>query len=124
MSLLKTSNPVVERLVDPYLSVRSFQDLLHLNVRYLRGEGVSTPYHFDSVDEETLPLLGDLIRINQAGFLSVEGQPAMRVRERGGWGYSDSNYTDTHQVSYVVGFVHATVAQRLARFLRRQPVYY
>jgi hypothetical protein len=110
--------------VDPYMGVRSFQDLLDLNVRYLRGENVMTPYHFDSVDEETLPLLGGLIRINQAGFLSVEGQPARRDRGRGGWGYGASNYTDTHQVSYIVGFVPETVAERLARFLRRQPVYF
>lgn len=110
---------------DPYKNVTTFQQLLDLNVRYLRGEKIVTPYHFDSVDEETLPLLDRLVRINKAGFLSVEGQPAMKIREHGTfWGNRTPKYTDTLQRSFIVGIVQCHIAARLAAFLRTQPVFF
>lgn len=112
---------------DLYENVTSFQSLIDLNVRYLRGEKIDVPYNTDSVDEETIPLLSKLIRINQAGFFSMEGQPATNEIE---WFkpsdtlYKTYKYCQAMQKSYIKGFVRRDVADRLAVFLRTQPVYF
>lgn len=94
-----------------YKSVTSFQDLIDLNVCFLRGELSWTPYHDGPIFEETLPLLQNLIRINEAGFLSVEGQPG--------------TLTPTiEQKSYIVGLVPRNIAQRLKIYLLTKPVYF
>jgi hypothetical protein len=94
----------------------------------LQGENIYTPYHDNRVDEETLPLLADLIRVNKAGFHSTEGQPAMKIRNlsNGGmWGRSPiPHYADTYQKSYIVGIIPRKMAGRLADFLKNQPVYF
>ena len=104
---------------DPYLGVSTYRELIALNVRYLEGEGIDTPYHGDSVDEETLPLLADLVAINKAGYHTTEGQPAMKVRL-----LRNAEYIDNFQKSYVHGFFPRKMVQRLATFLATQPVYY
>ena len=107
--------------IDWYKGVTSFEELVHLNVRFLRGEKIDTPYHGDSVDEETIPLLGKLIRINQAGFLSMSGQPALRETV---WHARRQGYCQFMQKSFIYGFVRRDVAKRLSRFLKKQPVYF
>lgn len=113
---------------DPYNAVTTYQGLINLNVRYLQGENIYTPYHENRVDEETLPLLADLIRVNKAGFHSTEGQPAMKIRNlsNGGmWGRSPiPHYADTYQKSYIAGIIPRKMAGRLADFLKNQPVYF
>lgn len=116
--------------LDPYDYAYSFQAIIDLNVRYLRGEKIYTPYHGDGVDEETIPLLTKLVKLNQQGFLSTEGQPTERERrwvrpgETGSWGIKSPQYTDTWQKSYIRGIIPCTVAQPLAAFLETKPVYF
>jgi hypothetical protein len=104
---------------DPYNAVTTYQDLIDLNVRFLQGENIETPYHGNHVDPETLPHLTDLIRINKVGFHSTCGQPEYKARDISNtfppW------YTDTCQKSYIRGIITRTMAGRLATFLRNQP---
>ena len=106
--------------IDLYKKVASFQELVDLNVRFLRGENIVTPKHY-GVNPETIPALPQLIRINQAGFLSTEGQPALNKIV---WSKSALEYCHIMQKSYIVGFVRRDVAKRLSRFLKTQPVYF
>lgn len=63
--------------LDVFRSCNYYSQLIAANVMFLQGKLDRTPYHGGSVDEETLPLLDELIEINQLGFLSVCGQPAL-----------------------------------------------
>lgn len=58
-------------------TVRTYQDLINANVAFLQGHLDKTPYHDGEVDKETVPLLGDLVKINRRGFVSLNGQPGL-----------------------------------------------
>lgn len=60
---------------DDYNNVTSFQDLINMNISFLRGIRLITYYHLGVIDPETIPLLGDLVEINKRGFYSTGGQP-------------------------------------------------
>jgi hypothetical protein len=96
---------------DPFQSVRTYEDLLKVNVRFLQGRIHSTPYQLAPVDAETVPLLGNLTDINRRGFFSFEGQPTMR---------SDLEI----KRGYIIGFVPTrTFDAFLSRFLRQDVAY-
>ena len=59
---------------DRYHSVRSFEDLLKLNVDFIEGKIKWTPYH--QKEYTAGPLQHDLIKTNQLGFLTLGGQCA------------------------------------------------
>lgn len=54
---------------------KTFSDAIKNMVLFLKGKIPSTPWHLDKVDDETIPLLSKLRKINQKGFLTFEGQP-------------------------------------------------
>jgi hypothetical protein len=56
-------------------SVSSLSELKRHMVHYLNGKYTTSPWHFAPVDEETIPLLGNLIQLNQMGFITSQGQP-------------------------------------------------
>jgi hypothetical protein len=64
-----------------YSKMKTFQQLCDSNVAFLNGEYDETFYHNGPVDDETIPLLDDLKRINKLGFISMEGQPAKLADE-------------------------------------------
>jgi hypothetical protein len=108
---------------------RTFADLVVLNVRFLRGKLKETPYHGAPVDEETVPLLPKLIRINQLGFVSTQGHPADRESGR----YKQSNpffkkgmreYYIYEQKSFIEGILLKSRAASFVNFMRaRKDVY-
>lgn len=53
----------------------TFAELIEANVAFLEGRLLQTPYHLGPVDDETNPLLAELIVLNRSGFLTVNGQP-------------------------------------------------
>ena len=55
----------------------SYEDLIILNFLFLRGIVSCTPNHGGPIDEETIPLVGNLIKINKKGFLTTQGQPGL-----------------------------------------------
>lgn len=59
-----------------YRSVRTYDDLLHLNVEFIQGRLPMTPYHCGPLNDETLPMVEDLVRLHAFGFLSISSQPA------------------------------------------------
>jgi len=96
---------------DPFRSVKTYTDLLKVNVRFLQGKVHSTPYQLAPVDAETVPLLDNLVNINRRGFFSFEGQPTVRedleVRQ-----------------GYIIGFVQSrTFDAFLPRFLKHDVLY-
>jgi len=59
---------------EKFHSVRSFEDLLKLNVDFIEGKIKWTPYH--QKEYTAGPLQPDLIKTNQLGFLTLGGQCA------------------------------------------------
>lgn len=94
-------------------SARTFADLVDLNVRFLRGELTETPYHLGPVDDETIPLLSRLVRVNQLGFVSIAGQPAVRLSGKGG----GHNYV-IEQKSFIEGLLLKSRAHCFINFMR------
>jgi hypothetical protein len=60
-----------------YERVATFQDLVDINISFLRGLRKQTYYHATPLDEETLPLVDKLVDINEHGFYSTGGQPGL-----------------------------------------------
>ena len=108
-------------------TVRTYQDLINANVAYLQGHLDDTPYHHGKVDEETIPLLGDLVKLNRRGFVSVEGQPGVHelgfVKETwpcgnglgkvcGNWWY------EIDKKPYIVGLMQKVHFPQFKKFMR------
>jgi hypothetical protein len=90
--------------------------MIRANASFLRGELKSTPYHAESIDTETGPLVNDLLALHRRGFFTTEGQPAMNIqgvyidkvrttasgRQSRGW------FIDTEQKPYLDFYVPKT----------------
>jgi len=104
--------------------IKTFEDLIEYNLKFLNGEIKETFYHCGPVDEETIPLLDNLKKINRFGFLSINGQPGLLEYDI----YSDyvSNYVDTEQKSWIEGYmIFGLNSIKLELFLSKNPdIYY
>lgn len=105
-----------------YKDVKNFRDLLDINIKFLKGELPKTFYHVYKVDDETIPLLKDLIEINNYGFHSISGQPGTLEYDF----YSDyiKNYVSTEQKSYIEGYIESQYVNSLKEHLDKSNVYY
>jgi hypothetical protein len=92
---------------------RTFDDLIELNVAFLRGRIIQTPYHLAPIDQETIPLVKDLVDLHLQGrVLTLQGQPG--ICEQGDWGFSE-------QRPYLCGFVDEATLTKILRHLRKHP---
>jgi transcription termination factor NusB len=73
------SMEIFAEVLDPanekYKDTGMFERFKMLMIMFLKGEIYSNPFHLGPVDPETIPLLKNLILINEAGFVTLEGQP-------------------------------------------------
>jgi hypothetical protein len=58
-----------------FRAVRALSDLIEAIVAFLEGRLLQSPYHGGPIDDETRPLLSDLVALNRLGFVTVNGQP-------------------------------------------------
>jgi hypothetical protein len=56
-------------------SVSSLRELKHHIVQFLNGKHKTSPWYHAPVNSETVPLLGNLIQLNNMGFITTQGQP-------------------------------------------------
>ncbi|KAJ5198735.1 uncharacterized protein N7498_007852 [Penicillium cinerascens] len=61
----------------------SFTALLKLNKKFLRGEILSSPYHYGPIEEETLSLVPALLKLHDRQIFTWSSQPYLRERNRG-----------------------------------------
>lgn len=114
-----------------YENVLSFDDLKKTNVAFLCGKISRTPYHHMPICEETIPLVDKLVKVNEYGFFSMEGQPAIKS---GGilkmsWFDSCGNlcsnwFYETHQKSFISGIMESHHVDNFISFLKTKPVYF
>lgn len=105
-----------------YNQATSVNDLLILNIAFLKGIIEDTPYQGGAIASETLELLDNLILINQKGFLSLEGQPPIKeiikfVRNR------EDAYIETEQRGYLIGYVHKSVSNKIKDLINKENYY-
>lgn len=80
---------------------KSFDDAIKNMVLFLKGKIPSNPWHLDKVDDETIPLLSKLRKINQKGFLTIEGQPGKNEP----YEKSENKHIIAYQRGYLSGFL-------------------
>jgi len=80
-------------------NVNTYKKLQDGSIEFLKGNIGTTMFHGGPIDPETVQLLGPLIKINELGFVSIEGQPGECEYNIIGKPISASE-----QVSYIVGF--------------------
>lgn len=89
--------------------VKTFGQFQKLMISFLKGELDQNPWHYGSVDPETIPILDKLREINRLGLVTVEGQPGVKVQNTIGipdseLGNIGSPYM-AHQRGYMSGFM-------------------
>lgn len=95
---------------DPFRKVRTWGDLLRVNISFLKGEVLWTPYHFGPLEPDSVPLTGKLIALHKQGFLSVNGQAALIF---------DTPTHRFYQRSYLIGFLPGYHAISLANYFQK-----
>lgn len=115
-----------------YDNVRTWRDLLDINIKFLNGEISETYYHVGPTDPETVPLLTNLRTINDLGFYSTSGQPGLidhkfTIPEYNDEGqpnpyYKPGLYGDSEQKSYIEGFMlDDEVSDKFEIYLKKHP---
>lgn len=106
-------------------TVQTYKQLLDTNIKFLKGEIEETPYHGGPVDTETLPLLEDLVMLNEKGFFTVSSQPSMKTKVfvdktwkkngiiQGNWWY------ESEQKSYVEGYIPKDQLSEFQSFIKK-----
>jgi hypothetical protein len=61
-------------------NIKTYNDLINNNLKFLNGEVKETEYHAGPVDEETLPHVKILYEINKHGLLTVCSQPGFLMK--------------------------------------------
>lgn len=81
---------------------------------------VENPWHGDTVDDETRPMLGTLIEINQRGFVTIESQPGTDDEARACVGEQIGCKLWTTQRAYISGLIHENKAEEFIKKLREE----
>ena len=56
-------------------NIKTFAELQDAMIKFLNGIYSEQPWYSDSVSRETVPMLANLKRINELGFVTMNGQP-------------------------------------------------
>jgi len=111
------ANKIIHNL---YLNVKTFENALCLNIAFLKGIISETAYH-GPLDDETIPLLSNLVKINENGFLTINSQPG-EISEPYISPLDNMRYI-TEQKSSIEGFIHKSNLQPLIKFIENKPYY-
>ena len=114
-----------------FQNVKSYKQLIDVNVAFLQGKISKTPYHLGSIQEQTIPQVPSLIKINKKGFLSIEGQPALKGTEfisrtwQNQQGQQEGNWwLSVEQKPYISGFLPKKDLLSFVYFMKDHPDYY
>lgn len=104
-----------------YKSVKTYKDLLNVNIKFLKGEIEQTLYHLAPVNEETIPLLDNLIRLNKLGYYTTGGQPALcEYNEQVKIEPNVVQYYSMEQKPFIEGLIEKKIVKKLTKFLKEQ----
>jgi len=111
-------NAKIKNIVDIYKNVSDFNDLIQTNILFLQNKIPFTFYYPNFVEDETVPMLAKLIKLNQYGFHSVNSQPSYSVQ--------NDPLCIQEQKGYIYGIVEdSNKTQKLLKYLSQQKnIYY
>jgi hypothetical protein len=91
-----------------YNKVKTFQDLIDLNIRFIKGELPGTPYHYAALSMDSQESKELLIKINELGFLSMDSQGPKPEEKH-------------QQKTYISGFMKASLSKPFIKFIKKYP---
>jgi len=106
-------------ILDTYKQITTFEEFQTLNLAFLKGEITETIYSCGPVEEETLPLLPSLIKLNELGFITLDSQPGTFTKD-----IFNDEYFIEEQKPYLEGFCRYKDLTRIEECLKKLPVYY
>ena len=65
-------------------NAKDFKQLQNAMVEYLEGRCPNNPWMVDKIDDETIPILNSLVKINRYGFVTIQGQPGVNKTQDSG----------------------------------------
>lgn len=102
-----------------YFNSTTADDILALNIANLKGITEWTPNYIGAIEEETIPLLHDIVELNMYGFFSSQSQPGMDdvILEP---------FSVAQQRSFISGFFkkQKNLTLALVEFMSQQTEYY
>ena len=75
-------------------SAKDFKDLQNAMVEYLEGRCPNNPWMLNKIDDETIPILNALVKINRYGFVTIQGQPGVNTTQDSGYMLCQRAYMD------------------------------
>ena len=114
----------------PFENAKTYKDVIAANVLFLEGKLNRSPYHFGPIDKETVPIVNNLVQLNQYGLITVQSQPAISKvgfinktwyvhgEQMGNWWYA------SEQRPFVEGYLPIDDLTGFLTFMKSQPDYY
>jgi hypothetical protein len=94
--------------MEEYHIVQSYRDLINLNILFIKGQISKTPYHHGPLALDSQESRETLIKMNELGFLSMDGQgPKPEAKHQ--------------QKTYISGFMKAELAKPFIKFIKKYP---
>ena len=114
-SLLHRSHTAQDGLLKAeFRALRTWKDVARHTADHLRGLAFASWGHRGPVYEETVPLLRPLVRLQQLGFLTTQGQPAACVTDAVD---NHSRRLEHRQRGFIEGIMRRKYLQRFVRYL-------
>ena len=98
--------------MDTFRKISTFQELIDTNVQFLEGKIHHTPYHYGPVDDETLPMIADLVKLNKLGCITITSQPAVNETY-----YKNQKWLQLQQKSFLEGYMPISVLCPFIQFM-------
>lgn len=88
-----------------YKKAATLDDLANINIQFLRGNIKRTLHHLGPLYPDSLPLVDDLVKLSEMGYVSIDGQSGECVYDKE---YKDKEkklYVSEKQRAYVRGLL-------------------
>ena len=107
------SNHLPDTIREMYENVKTYSDLLDLNIKYLTSKIDMKPGSLGPICEETFPLVERLVKINHYGFLTNNSQPSLCVHNEP----CKTSFISYEQKGYIYGMIASKYIEKLRTFL-------
>lgn len=117
----------MDKIIDEYTNqyrtifhrVKSYDDLIALNIAFLNCELHETPTRSRDIREETFFVQEDLIEVNKAGFYSKTGQPAMYHKD-----FAKGEWFEMDRKPYLCGYLPMEYYDKFSSFMKKTDKFY
>lgn len=94
-----------------YFNCNTFDDMVSMTLGHLNGVTEETLSFMGQIEEETRPLLNNIVELNTYRFMTTESQP-------------NASYDDEWQKAYVDGYMHRDLVDTFTEFMLTKSDFY